>query len=517
MDRSYGIVAALVTLVLVRFVIARKSNRNPGNFPFPLGPKGLPLLGNLLQVPSEHYWLKFNEWVQQYGPIVSVNMAGKRIVILGTPKVAADLFDRRSAIYSDHPRWVLANDILARGMHVGVVGYGESHRRFRRAIHSGLQPKALSSYHPIEEREARIFLKEMISDPGDFRNSVKRFTAAVIMATMYGHQVSTFDKDKFVKRIFASAARFAGSLAPGAFLVDLMPWLLNFPPWFPGAGWQKQVALWAEDDKQLFTEMLETARTNSVKQSSFISEGLSNGYGVTDEELAYIGGTISQTPDTMGYLMSVSSGFMLAMVRWPEVQKKAQAEIDRIVGRGRFPVFTDRDNLPYVTAVVKETCRWRPVAPLSVPHASMKDDVYEGYFIPAGTTVVSSIWSIHRDPETYPSPDKFKPERFIDENGNEKNTEESKTLGHHLYGFGRRLCPGAIMADHAIWIFAAHVLWALNLSQETNQDGKQIVPDVNPLMFTSGGEASHPLPFQCKITLRPGVEEILEDIELPEA
>ncbi|TFK64020.1 cytochrome P450 [Pluteus cervinus] len=506
------LVALLGSLVGVGFYVSRGNPNNPKNLPLPPGPPGLPIIGNLLQVPAEHYWLKFDEWIQEYGPIISVNLFGKRIVILGTPKVAADLFDRRSAIYSDRPRWVMANDILARGMHVGVVGYGDTHRRFRRAIHAGLQPKALTSYHSIEEQNSRIFLKEVSSRPKDFRNSVKRYTASVIMATMYGHKVSTFEADPYVKRIFASAARFAGSLAPGAFLVDIIPALKYIPSWFPGAKWKRGSAEWAKEDYTLFMEMLEAARTNGSKQSSFISEGLSNAYGLTDEELAYIGGTISQTPDT---LMSVSSGFLLAMVRWPEVQKRAQIEIDRIVGRRRFPTFADRTNLPYVTAMVKEVFRWRPVAPLGVPHASTKDDIYNGYFIPAGTTVISSIWSIHRDPNTYPNPDDFNPDRFLDENGNEKNTEESKVLGHHLYGFGRRLCPGATMADHAVWVFAAHVLWALNLERELDEDGNEIIPPVDPLQFTSGGEASHPVPFPCKISIRPGVEEFLDEIELP--
>lgn len=134
---------------------------------------------------------------------------------------------------------------------------------------------------------------------------------------MYGHQVNTFDKDKFAKRVFKSAARFAGSLAPGAFLVDMMPWLIYVPSWMPGAGWKNKAAEWAEDDRQLYTEMREAARVpslsscscrlmltmrqeNATKQPSFISEGLGEqSYGVTEEELAYIGGTISQTPDTV--------------------------------------------------------------------------------------------------------------------------------------------------------------------------------------------------------------------------
>ena len=68
--------------------------------------------------------------------------------------------------------------------------------------------------------------------------------------------------------------------------------------------------------------------------------------------------------------MAVSSSFMLAMTKWQAIQQKAQAEIDRVIGRSRFPVFADRASLPYTTALVKEVCRWQPVAPLSVPHAS---------------------------------------------------------------------------------------------------------------------------------------------------
>ena len=90
--------------------------------------------------------------------------------------------------------------------------------------------------------------------------------------------------------------------------------------------------------------------------------------------------------------MSVLSTLFLALTAHPAVLARAHDEIDRVVGRARWPTFADRDNLPYVGALIREVCRWRPVAPLSVPHASSQDDVYEGYFIPKGTTVISAIW-----------------------------------------------------------------------------------------------------------------------------
>jgi len=82
------------------------------------------------------------------------------------------------------------------------------------------------------------------------------------------------------------------------------------------------------------------------------------------------------------------------MTLYPEVQKAAQAELDRVVGVDRLPDFDDRFNLPYLEAVLRETARCAIVAPLSIPHISNKDDQYKGYFIPKGTTVIANLWSV---------------------------------------------------------------------------------------------------------------------------
>lgn len=77
----------------------------------------------------------------------------------------------------------------------------------------------------------------------------------------------------------------------------------------------------------------------------------------------------------------------------PEIQKRAQAEIDSVVGHDRLPEFKDRDNLPYIEALLSEVFRWMTVTPLGgIPHASVNDDEYEGYFIPGGATVFPNIW-----------------------------------------------------------------------------------------------------------------------------
>ena len=93
--------------------------------------------------------------------------------------------------------------------------------------------------------------------------------------------------------------------------------------------------------------------------------------------------------------------FFLAMTIHPDVLHAAQDELDRVVGRDRLPQFSDRGQLPYIDCLLWECLRWNPVVPLSLPHSTLEDDVYEGYFIPKGTTVLPNIWCAPR-PRLWP-------------------------------------------------------------------------------------------------------------------
>lgn len=87
--------------------------------------------------------------------------------------------------------------------------------------------------------------------------------------------------------------------------------------------------------------------------------------------------------------MAALTGAMMALVNHPYVQSRAQAEIDVVIGRDRLPNFSDKDELPYISAICREVMRWRLVTPLAVDHAAAQDDVYDGYFIPKG------IYTVH--------------------------------------------------------------------------------------------------------------------------
>lgn len=165
--------------------------------------------------------------------------------------------------------------------------------------------------------------------------------------------------------------------------------------------------------------------------------------------------------------------FTLLMTIHPEIQYKAQAEIDRVIGTERLPTVDDLGSLPYVAAIFKEVLRFHPVAPLGnirynlvsstysflhagLPHCVMREDEYMGYRIPCGTTITANIWYVspsrrhtslvvHRmnayaraithEPEIYPCPSKFDPGRFLGENPQ----HDPRRI---VFGFGRRSCPG---------------------------------------------------------------------------
>uniref|UniRef100_A0A0W0F7L8 Cytochrome P450 n=1 Tax=Moniliophthora roreri TaxID=221103 RepID=A0A0W0F7L8_MONRR len=202
----------------------------------------------------------------------------------------------------------------------------------------------------------------------------------------------------------------------------------------------------------------------------------------------------------LGQTSSSTGTFFLAMARNIHSQKKAQQEIDAVVGRGRLPNLDDRDSLPYVEAVYQEVMRWYPPLPLGVPHMATTDDNYRGYYIPQGALVFANIWCVDQvqnidqtrkltllylrnmthDEEIYPDPYCFKPERFL-------NTQ--RNINDVLaYGFGRRICVGRHLADTELWLTFASVLACFDITNEKDEYGNEIVIPENysdgPVFFS---------------------------------
>ena len=167
------------------------------------------------------------------------------------------------------------------------------------------------------------------------------------------------------------------------------------------------------------------------------------------------------------------------MIAQPDIQKRAQDELDTVVGRSRAPTSADAPNLPYIQAMVKESLRWRPPIPFDIPHATTEDDWYEGMFIPKGTLCLVNLWQCHHDPTSYgPDAASFNPERFLDEHGKLiPGPVETRDDGHSTYGFGKRACVGKHAANDSLFINIATVLWAARLEHAHDENEKEILVD----------------------------------------
>ncbi|TEB29674.1 cytochrome P450 [Coprinellus micaceus] len=123
-----------------------------------------------------------------------------------------------------------------------------------------------------------------------------------------------------------------------------------------------------------------------------------------------------------------------ALANNPEVQQKAQGELDTVIGSDRLPRVEHRPTLPYLNALMKELMYWYNPAPLAVPHYTKEDDEYDGYFIPEGTIIFPNIWSIMHDHSVFDRPLDFVPQRYLDADPTTMAMDPERII----FGFGRR-------------------------------------------------------------------------------
>ncbi|KAI0300121.1 cytochrome P450 [Multifurca ochricompacta] len=492
---SFLLLVILLALFCVRYT------RSPWR-KLPPGPRGLPILGNITQL-NDKRWLTSRECKATYGDIVYLNVLGRPIIILNSQKAAADLLGRRARIYSDRPRFIVASEILTGGMEVSFLQYGVLWRRMRRAAHEGLHKSAAKVFNNIQMTEAVLLASGILDSPEQWEKHMRRFTASMIMTAVYDTPAIHSLEDESVRRINDHVMRVAQSTLPGSHWVELLPWMKHIPSKF--AKWKRTAEEWFRHDSEMFESLVESVRTNLAKgidRPSLSATLLKNQSrsGLDERELAWLASTMygAGAETTTGSMY----WWMLAMIAFPETQRRAQAELDTVVGRGRIPSFSDLSSLPYLRAMVKEVLRWRSVLPVGIPHCSLEDDWYEGMFIPKGTMCLVNVGSCNHDTAIYgDDATLFNPSRHLNPDGSlAPSPPDTQDEGHVVYGFGKRICVGRHVANDTMFIAFAIVLWAMKLVPVKDEYGMDIPVDVNG--YLDEGMLHLPLPFLCKIVPR---------------
>ncbi|KAI1756353.1 cytochrome protein [Xylaria castorea] len=477
--------------------------KKPG--PLPPGPRGLPVLGNIGDLPTHgerewEHWLKHKDI---YGPISSVTAFGTTFVILHSPDLAIELLEKKSSKYSSRPRQEFA-DITGWTNILGMRQYGETHRLHRKVSHMLIGThRTVMPYLPLQETEVHRFLFRVLKEPELFLNHMRTEASAIILKIVYGYTVEPNKPDPLVDLIDEAMAHFAATTVPGSWWVDIIPALKYIPGWMPGTGWKKIGRQWRA-----------TLKDVTEKPILFAQQRLANGRSeksfVTDFYRSK-GDTISPTDDEVLKFVAMSmyagggdttvntiTSFFFAMTLFPEVQRKAQEEIDQVIGTSRLPMYSDRESLPYINAIVTEAWRWHTVVPMALPHATTAEDIVNGYFIPKGSLVIPNIWWFTHDPAVYPNPSEFNPSRYL-------GPDPAPDPTSHIFGYGRRICPGRYLADTSAWLTIAQSLSVFNISKGLDENGLEIEATAQ---FTPG-VISRLEPFKAIIKPRSPQHEVL--------
>ncbi|KAF8880400.1 cytochrome P450 [Infundibulicybe gibba] len=468
---------SLLAVLVVGYGFRRYlQSTNSHRLPFPPGPKPKPLIGNALDIPAQEAWLTYTEWAETYkSDILHVETLGQHIVILNSYKDVVEIMEKRASNYSSHP----------------IIPMLE----FPPSAHTHTPPYGRVDVAPIRPS----------TRPHKKARALRSCRQPVVVANNVD--------DEFVRIAEDALDSALKAILPGTTLVNIFPALRHIPPWLPGGGFHqiaRRVKALTYGMRNAPFDMVRRDMRNGTGGPSLLRTLLeasdAEGGSAEYEDIlrnafatAYAGAAETTS--------NAVATFLLAMATNPDVQRKAQDEIDAVIGNDRLPELRDRPSLPYVEALYREVMRWHPGLPLGVPHTSSDDDVYKGFLIPKGSIVVTNIWAMTRDESVYKDANRFQPERYF-ENG-ELNNDDTVLA----FGFGKRICVGQHLASSSIWLAIVNVLATLNIGKAKDSQGNDIEIEEK---YTTDALATHPCAFPCSVTPRSSKSRELIDLSLDE-
>lgn len=371
-------------------------------------------------------------------------------------------------------------------------------------IHGLLNVVSSKGYLPYQVLENKQMLFQFLTEPNDFLKHIRRYSNALTTTMVFGWRTPTYEDPK-MKQLFQGFSEFSAINQTGtAAVIDFFPFLGWLPEFLVPA--QRKAKDLHKHEKALYLSHWLQAK-KEIREGRInpcFCEGMfevQKRDGFSDDQAAYISGTLLEAgSDTTS---STLYAFVQAMLLYPDAQRKAQAEIDRVIGASRLPTMDDIDKLPYIRCCMKETLRWMPTTIMgAVPHAVTQDDEYLGYLIPKNAGVLHNVWGIHTDPSRHPTPRLFNPDRYQGDDqslGDSAANPDVSKRDVFTFGAGRRICPGIHVAERSLFLGMSRVLWAFDIAPKLDGAGKPIVPDPDRL---TQGFVCMPEPYQADITPR---------------
>uniref|UniRef100_UPI00358FEDFD cytochrome P450 1A1-like n=1 Tax=Myxine glutinosa TaxID=7769 RepID=UPI00358FEDFD len=474
----------LSTIFLALMTLHRTSmKRRNGVHSIP-GPYPWPIVGNIFQLGREPHRV-LSEMANKYGQVFSLQIGSRPVVVLNGLNIIKKALVIQGEDFAERP-YLESMRIVSKGQSmVFNKPYNAEWKAHKRLAQSALRTVcseeaensecscALEQHVWSEARYLVHMCLDLTAEHGPFDplQHVTVSVANVISAILFGRRFEHDDKE-FIS-IVSTAEEFA-KVASTENSADFIPIL----QYLPNLRLRRFKELMATFDSFIERNVLDHYKPNGTNKknlsnvtNSFIAMGKETeldenaNRGVSKEQVASTASDLFGAGfDTISTALSWS---LLYLAKFPEIQEKIQKEIDATVDRTNFPRLTDKPNLPYTEAFMLELFRHSSFVPMTIPHCTTRDVVFEGYFIPKNTCVFVNQWQANHDRNVWKDPELFMPERFINSDGQMDRLVCNNVL---LFGMGKRRCAGEVIARMEVFLFMAILLQQLHIEARPGED-----------------------------------------------
>ncbi|KAJ8112762.1 hypothetical protein OPT61_g4948 [Boeremia exigua] len=469
---SYLWVLVTTGCIYVIFTLARFGSREKH---LPPGPPTYPIVGNAHLAVDKHLYRRFKDWSEQYGAVFSLKIGKGTMIVLNSRRAVYDLVDKRSAIYSARPQEEQYH-IALKGENIANMDADATWRAQRKITARFFAPKKLDGeLARISEAEVTTLMHDLLKNPDDFSKHVDRATASFSSIALFGQRAKSFS-GFWAKGAYEAMEAVNAALSPGTYLPTEQFPILRWVPkqWLSATvraeqGFSIPTGIWNKA-----REHVEARRNSGDKRESLMDELLDDDAAsnldtaFAGTKLAnFVGALMQAAAETSALTMRTNILFLAAN---PNVQEKAQKELDALCGLDRVPTFDDFKDLPYINCIMKEGLRIRPVVPTGIPHRCTEDNWYEGMLIPKDATIMIPQWALSHT--QYDAPDIYNPDRFLNHPGlatEYASSPDYQNRDHYTYGAGRRICAGIHLAERIQWRMIARLLWAFRIAPPVDE------------------------------------------------
>ncbi|KAE8703410.1 putative Cytochrome P450 [Hibiscus syriacus] len=468
----------LLPLFFFLFVLLKHYGNN-GNLP--PTPPGLPMIGHLhMQLfdnssPHIFFW----KLSKKYGPLLYLRFGCKPTVVVSSAKLAKEVMKTHDVDFCSRPDQRGTRRLSYNRLDVAFSPYDDYWKEIRKLCVVHLFSR-VHQYRPIREDEVARLMEKVCqlsvdSKPVNLSEAMMCLSSTIICRVAFGKRYA---------KEGAERSRLYGLLIESEAMLSSF----SFSDYFPFMGWVdkltgfhnrlektfKELNTFYQEliDEHLVPDRLKPGQENILDVLLQISKDGDFPFDLTIDHIkailmnVFIAGTDTSAA-TVIWVMSF-------LMKNPMCLKRTQAEVRNLIGKKGFLKEDDIQSLSYLKAVIKETFRMQPIAPLLVPRETLRKCNIGGYEVPAKSLVCVNAWAIGRDPEVWENSEEFCPERFIGSSIDYK--------GQHFelipFGAGRRICPGMRMGVATVELALANLLYKFDWEMPSGMNEDDIDFDV---------------------------------------